>query len=168
MTSNYNRTKEWLGFAFNNIERVIRNYREKDYADCVFRIQLSIEQLQKALIFLLGLQFRKIHEPSKILESAMKNEITQNEDEIQEKIGKIVTIAKNIEKEGTFTRYGKIVDDKLITPEEKYDKGKTDEFLNDLKDILLILTDLLKEIPDIEKENVYLHKMITNIEDLEK
>jgi len=41
---------------------------------CIFRIQLSMEQLQKALLVLLGLQFRKTHEPSKRLESIESNE----------------------------------------------------------------------------------------------
>lgn len=73
MTNNYNRFKEWLDLASNNIDKVIKFYKINEYSACVFRIQLSTEQLQKALIFLLGLQFRKTHKPSKILEAIENN-----------------------------------------------------------------------------------------------
>ncbi|MBD3256486.1 MAG: hypothetical protein GF383_15430 [Candidatus Lokiarchaeota archaeon] len=45
MTDNYKRTKEWIELAFQNIDRVIRNYKQKDYPICVFCIQLAVEQL---------------------------------------------------------------------------------------------------------------------------
>ncbi len=79
MTNNYNRFKEWLGLASNNIDKVIKFYKINEYSACVFRIQLSTEQLQKGLIFLLGLQFRKTHEPSKILEAIENNSSIQIE-----------------------------------------------------------------------------------------
>ena len=124
MKDNYTNTKEWLSLAFKNIERVIRNYKISDYSECVFKIQLSIEQLQKALIFLLGFQFHKIHDPSRILESIENNNnIIQIEKEIIDRIKNVASLAKDIEGEGTATRYGIIEEGKLITPEDKY--GKT-------------------------------------------
>ncbi len=68
MADNHKRTKEWLSLSLKNVTRVMGNYKTRDYPFCVFMTQLSIEQLQKSLIFFLGLQFRKTHEPSKILE----------------------------------------------------------------------------------------------------
>jgi len=69
MTSNNEATKEWFRLAYANIKRVIRNYKQQDYADTIFRIQLSTEQVQKAILLFLGIQFRKTHEPSKILDA---------------------------------------------------------------------------------------------------
>ncbi len=168
MTDNHKRSKEWLSLAFNNIERVIRNFKDNDYVACVFRIQLSIEQLQKAIIFLLGLQFRKIHEPSKILESVEFNKNIQIEKKNLDQIKLIAELAKNIEEEGTDTRYGRIVDDKLISPEDKYDKIEASKFLNDLKEILIILKDLLKNISNFEKEVEKIIEYIKGIKELSK
>lgn len=71
---NYQRTKEWLILAFNNFEKVLMFFKINEYDDCVFRIQLSMEQPQKALIFLFGVQIRKTHEASRILDSLTYSE----------------------------------------------------------------------------------------------
>jgi len=168
LSTNYKRTKEWLSLAFNNLNKVIKFYEINEFAACVFRIQLSTEQLQKALIVLLGLQFRKTHEPSKILESIESNEYIEIEEKFLEMIKKIADLSKNIEDEGTVTRYGIIVDDELISPEEKYDKTKTDEWLGDLEKILIIFKDLFEENPDFEVELTTLSEFIVKIEELEE
>ena len=168
MTTNYKRTKEWLSLAFNNLGKVIKFYEINEFAACVFRIQLSTEQLQKALVVLLGLQFRKTHEPSKILESIESNEHIKFEEKYLKMIKRIAVLSKNIEDEGTATRYGIIVDNKLISPDEKYDKAKTDEWLDDLKKILIIFKELFKENPDLEPELTTLSEFITKIEELGK
>ena len=168
MSTNYKRTKEWLSLAFNNLNKVIKFYEINEFAACVFRIQLSTEQLQKALIVLLGLQFRKTHEPSKILESIESNEYIEIEEKFLEMIKKIADLSKNIEDEGTVTRYGIIVDDELISPEEKYDKTKTDEWLGDLEKILIIFKDLFEENPDFEVELTTLSEFIVKIEELDE
>lgn len=168
MTDNYKRTKEWLSLAFNNIERVIRNYTISDYSECVFKIQLSIEQLQKALIFLLGFQFHKIHDPSRILESIENNNNIKIEKEILDRIKKVASLAKNIEGEGTATRYGIIEEGKLIAPEEKYDKLEADKYLRDLKEILINLKEIFKEIPNLVHDITSITKFIKECKDLMK
>ena len=120
MTDNYKRTKEWLNLAFTNIDRVLTSFKQRDYSICIYFIQLSIEQLQKSLIFLLGLQFRKTREPSKILESIKTNKNMQIEPEKLEKIIKIASISKKIESEGPATRYGEIIDCELLAPKIEY------------------------------------------------
>jgi HEPN domain-containing protein len=83
-------------------------------------------------------------------------------------IKKIADLSKNIEDEGTVTRYGIIVDGVLISPEEKYDKAKTDEWLDDLEKILIIFKDLFEEKPDFEVELTTLSEFIVKIEELEE
>jgi len=166
LTNNYTNTKEWLSLAFKNIERVIRNYEISDYSECVFKIQLSIEQLQKALIFLLGFQFHKIHDPSRILESIENNVNIKIEKEIIDRIKKVASLAKDIEGEGTATRYGIIEEGKLITPEDKYKKSEADKYSRDLKEILLNLKEIFQENPNLEEENKSLSKFIEQCEDL--
>ncbi len=166
MTNNYTNTKEWMSLAFKNIERVIRNYKISDYSECVFKIQLSIEQLQKALIFLLGFQFHKIHDPSRILESIENNNNITIEKVIVDRIKRVASLAKDIEGEGTATRYGIIEEGKLITPEDKYDKAEADKYLKDLKEILINLKDILKENPNMEQETTRFSEYITKCEEL--
>ena len=168
MTTNYKRTKEWLDLAFDNIKTLISNYKISEYSTCVYKIQLSIEQLQKALLYLFGLQFRKTHEPSKILRTLSNNNNIQIEEENIKQIKNIVALAEIIEREGTATRYGIIRDEKLISPNELYNKAKTDEFLKNLKEILSILIELFKENPDFKVELTTLSEFIIKIEELEK
>ncbi len=167
ITKEYKRTREWLGLAFNNLDKVITFYEIKEFAATVFRIQLSTEQLQKALVVLLGLQFRN-HEPSKILESIEINEHIKIEENLLEKIKRIAVLSKKIEEEGTATRYGIIIDNKLVSPDEKYDKEKTDEYLDNLNKILIIFKDLFKENLDLEPELTRLSEFIIKIEELDK
>lgn len=166
MTTNYEKTKEWLDLAFKNIERVIRNYKINDYSECVFKIQLSIEQLQKALILLLGFKFRKIHNPSIILESIETNKNIKIEKEILEKIKNVAALAKGIEGEGPSTRYGIIKEGKLITPEEKYDKLEAIKYLKDLEKIMINIKALINELPNLKQEIILLSNFIKECNDL--
>ncbi len=168
MTNNYIKTKEWLSLAFNNVERVIRNYKIGDYSECVFKIQLSIEQLQKALILLLGLQFRKIHDPSRILESIESSNNIIIGKEILDRIKNVASLAKSIEGEGAGTRHGTIDEGKLISPEDKYDKLEANKYLKDLKEILINLNEIFKEIPNLEQDITTLSKFINECKDLMK
>ncbi len=166
MTNNYEKTKEWLGLAFNNVERVIRNYKINDYSECVFKIQPSVEQLQKSLILLLGFKFRKIHNPSVILESIETNKNIKIEKIDLEIIQKVATLAKGIEGEGVTTRYGIIKEDKLITPEEKYDKLEAIKYIKDLKDILINIKALIKKLTNLEQEIILISKFIDDCSEL--
>ena len=166
MTTNYEKTKEWLSLAFNNIERVIRNYQINDYSECVSKIQLSVEQLQKALILLLGFKFRKIHNPSIILESIEANKNIKIEKKNLEDIKKIAALAKGIENEGVTTRYGIVKEDKLITPEEKYDKLEAIKYLKDLKEILINIRSLIEELANLEQQIIILSKFINECNEL--
>jgi len=166
LTNNYNKTKEWLSLAFRNVERVIKNYQFSDYSECVYKIQISIEQLQKALILLLGLQFRKIHDPSKILDLFTNNNSLEIEIEILNRIKEVAFLAKGIEGEGTATRYGTIEEGKLISPEDKFGKLEADKYLKDLKNILLTLKEIFKEIPYLKQDIPLFIKFIKKCEDL--
>lgn len=119
------------------------------------------------MIFLLGLQFRKTQEPSKILEAIKNNSSIQIEKKNLNQIKKLTTIAREIEKEETATRYGIVIDGKLISPDDYYDKDKTDNFIKKIKEIIIIFRELLKEIPDLEQEIKNLQKFIKKIEELD-
>ncbi len=71
----------------------------------------------------------------------------------------MASLAKDIEGEGTATRYGIIEDGKLITPEDKYKKTEADNFLINLKEIF-------KEIPNLEEEKTKISEYIEKCEDL--
>ncbi len=152
MVINYKKTKDWFKLAFNNLDRVIRNYKVKDYADCVFRIQLSIEQLQKALLFLLGLQFKKTYEPSIIIESFLSSENSNIEEDKRNSLLNIANLAKDLEQEETKTRYGIMKGENLIPPEEEYDIIKTKVYLKNVIEILIEILELLKNLQEFNVE----------------
>ena len=126
-------------------------YAQEDYAATVFRIQLSVEQLQKSVLLFLGIQFRKTHEPSRVIDSVIYDSDVELDEEIVENLKNLSRIAKIIEKEETTTRYGIERDDEIIPPEEIYDKKKTRHFLKSLIDILCIVASLIEEFPSLEK-----------------
>lgn len=152
MVINHKKTKDWLKLAFNNLDRVTRNFKVNDYADCIFRIQLSIEQLQKSLLFLMGLQFKKTHEPSKIIESFASSERTNLEEEKRIILLNIANIAKKLEQEETKTRYGVIRGEDLIAPEDEYDINKAEKFLSDLNKILGDIIKLFEDLQNFSDE----------------
>ncbi len=160
---NYKRSKEWLKLSFNNLEKVIAFYKIKEYDACVFRIQLSIEQFQKSLLFLLGFQIRKTHEPSKILDSLIYNDQIQVKKQILDKFKKLTKLAKVIEKEETSTRYGIIRNNKLISPKKLYDKTKAIEFLNILVKFLIVIKEILINISEFSNQIKILDKSISKI-----
>ncbi|MGQ4875708.1 MAG: HEPN domain-containing protein [Promethearchaeia archaeon] len=166
MTDNYKRTKEWLKLAFPNIERTIKNVIEKDYPISVYFIQLSIEQLLKGLIFFSGLQFKKTHEPSKILEKIKSDENYEISEDFLNKIKTIALLAKDIESEGTLTRYGDIIEGKLIYPEERYGEKECKKYLNDLYEILRNIYEIFKNFKNFESECKILINFLERIEKL--
>ncbi|TFG23092.1 MAG: HEPN domain-containing protein [Promethearchaeota archaeon] len=166
MADNLNTTKEWLELAFKNRQKVIKFYKIEEFAATVFRIQLSIEQLQKSLVFLIGLKFRKTHEPSKILDLIEKDENIQIEQKYINKIKKIAKISKDIEEQGTATRYGEIIDGKLVSPDNRYNKSESLKYMKDLMKILVILNDLLESIPDFKIPIQSITKYISEIKEL--
>ncbi len=157
---NYTRSKEWLKLVFNNLEKVIRFYEIQEYVACVFRIQLSIEQFLKSLLFLLGFQVRKTHEPSKILDSLIYNNQIQN---YNKPINKLSKLAKIFEKEETSTRNGVIRNEKLIPPNKIYDKTKTIEFLNFLMEFLLLYKKILIKFSAFSKQTKMLEGIIDKV-----
>ncbi|MHA1272566.1 MAG: HEPN domain-containing protein [Promethearchaeota archaeon] len=166
MTDNYKRTKEWLKLAFPNIERTIKNVIEKDYPISVYFIQLSIEQLLKGLIFFSGLQFKKTHEPSKILEKIKSDKNYEISEDFLNKIKTIALLAKDIEAEGTLTRYGDIIEGKLIYPEERYGEKECKKYLNDLYEILRNIYEIFKNFKDFESECKIMINFLERIEKL--
>ena len=152
--------------AHKNLERVITYYQLNDYAATVFRIQLSVEQLQKCLLLFLGIQFRKTHEPSKILDSLIYNEVMKLSKDLSKKLKQISMIAKKIEQQETITRNGVKKNDELITPEEYYTKEKTLSFIDNLQDIILILVSLFESIPELKGDVEQFVKYMKQMEEL--
>ncbi|TFF88873.1 MAG: HEPN domain-containing protein [Promethearchaeota archaeon] len=154
--------------AHNNIERVINYYQQGDYAATVFRIQLSVEQLQKAVLLFLGIQFRKTHEPSRIIDAIIYDSDFELEEELLEILKKMSFFAKKIEKEQTATRYGIKKNGMIIPPEDFYDKSKTIEFIDVLIEIISIIIFIFIDVPDLKQESNRLKQNMKKIEDLVK
>lgn len=143
--------------AHSNLNRVINFYQEGDYAATVFRVQLSVEQLQKALLLFLGIQFKKTHEPSRIIDSLIYDSQIDFNDEMVDKLQEMTFYAKKIEKEETATRYGIKKDGILLMPEEYYDKEKTKYFLDVLTKIIKNIISFFKNVSDLNEQYDLIH-----------
>ena len=101
-----------------------------------------------------------------LLDSIVNNNSLEIDIEILDKIKEVAFLAKNIEGEGTTTRYGTIEEGKLISPEDKYDKLEADKFLKDLKEILINLKEIFKETSNLKQDLPLFTKFIKECEDL--
>lgn len=54
--------------------RISQDLESEDYAAAVFRAQMAAERLCKAVIFLMGLPFKKTHEPATIIKDLLDKE----------------------------------------------------------------------------------------------
>ncbi|MGB9727229.1 MAG: HEPN domain-containing protein [Nitrososphaeria archaeon] len=53
--------------CLNDLKRSLAHYREEDYSDAIFRLQLSVENACKSILSFLGIEFEKTHFPSAII-----------------------------------------------------------------------------------------------------
>ncbi|MBD3256485.1 MAG: hypothetical protein GF383_15425 [Candidatus Lokiarchaeota archaeon] len=90
-----------------------------------------------------------------------KIKIEMEEDALS-KIKKIVVYAKDIEAEGSSTRYGEIIEDKFNTPEEKYNKKIVKKFLNDMSSIINLIADLFRNTTEFENDTKKFEKYRKN------
>ncbi|GAB4320096.1 MAG: hypothetical protein Kow0069_23920 [Promethearchaeota archaeon] len=124
MTSNHDRARDWLAFSFENMATALKLFETEQYPACVFRIQLSVE----SLVFLCGMQFKKTHELSRLLDSFPSSSEQSLEPEVAGKIRQISTLAKQVEGVGTASRYGAEVNGRLVLPSELFDEKSAREF----------------------------------------
>ncbi len=151
--TNFERARTWILMAISDLERVARNLKSEDFAAAVFRAQMAVERLCKAIIFLLGLQFKKTHKPTVIIREFLDEEAV---DELQKKIfSEIVSKAKILEDQGTLPRYGVETVSTILRPEEIYDKEKTASLIRVTKAIaeaFIRLLETQKLLPDMQSE----------------
>ncbi len=114
--------------ALADVNRIVRGYSAKDFADCAYRIQFCSEKVLKGIIFLYGLQFKKLHEVSTILynEILLNPALDTEEHKILEDIAKN---ARAIETLSTSPRYGIVDAGKFTPPEDLYDLTNIKEYI---------------------------------------
>lgn len=155
MKTNFTQAKSWIKSATNDINRVLKGLKRKDFADVAFRSQFAIEKLNKAILSFMGLKIEKTHTPTEILDMALNDENMLKIDEKGQTIlRKIIFYSKFFEKQGTQTRYGSIDNNKLTIAEDIYDNfNKIKDFIINLKNSIDYDLLFLKEILMInEKE----------------
>lgn len=153
MVTNFERARGWILMSISDLERVTRNFESEDFAATVFRAQTATERLCKGIIFLMGLQFKKTHEPTVIIKNFLDEE-TLNETQ-RELLSEIISKAKILEEQGTIPRYGIETATTIIRPEELYDREKTLRLIHVTKDLFNTFIKLLenqKFLPDIKSE----------------
>lgn len=153
MTTNHDRAREWLRMALRDFERAERSFMNGDYPDSIFRAQFASEKACKSLIFLLGLEFKKIHEPTEILARSLDER--KLELEISNIISKIIKSGMKLESEKTIPRYGLETEEGLISPEKIYTREKAEDLLKAISSILKNIKDLIAKegiLPEIKEE----------------
>lgn len=139
--------------ALTDIDRIIRNFQARDYADSVFRIQFCSEKVLKGIILLYGRQFKKIHTPSILI----RDEILQVSSKLSKteikNLEKIIDNAKILEDLSTIPRYG--VDDKgnFVEPEAIY--KEEDSVISIIPNILNILSSNITILNEIKQNDTW-------------
>ncbi|MFB0559685.1 MAG: HEPN domain-containing protein [Candidatus Lokiarchaeia archaeon] len=139
--------------AISDLERVTRKFESEDYAATVYRAQVAAERLCKGIIFLIGLQFKKTHEPTVIIKNFLDEETL--EEAQKELLSEIITKAKILEEQGTIPRYGIETPTTILRPEEVYDRKKTLDIIratNDLVETFIRLLENQKILPEVQSE----------------
>jgi len=142
--SNFQDAKTWFKMALSDIKRIISNFKEPDYAACIYRIQFCCEKILKGLILLYGAQFKKIHTPSIII----KTEILATQSKLSKaekyQLTEIIDDASILEDLSTIPRYGLEENGQFIEPEAIYDKNSVLSILPQLINIIKNLIEILK------------------------
>ena len=150
--SNYHDARAFFNMALSDVERIIRNFRSNDFADCTFRIQFCCEKILKGLIFLYGGQFKKIHTPSIIIKNEILPKLTNDAKKI---LTEIITDAAILEDLSTLPRYGLEKDGYFIEPETIYKVDSIITILPQLQNVMRSLLVILKN-----QENISIWKEI--------
>jgi HEPN domain-containing protein len=139
--------------AISDLKRIARDFESEDFAAAVFRAQIAAERLCKAIIFLMGLQFKKTHEPTTIIKDLLEEKTL---DEEQRKLlSEIISKAKILEDQGTLPRYGLETASNITRPEEIYNRKKALELIHvtyDLVDVFIKFLENRKLLTDMQLE----------------
>ena len=65
--NNYGKARDRLKMCLSDLMRSLARYKEEDYSDAIFRLQLSVENACKSILSFLGVEFEKTHFPSVII-----------------------------------------------------------------------------------------------------
>lgn len=167
MKTNFSQAKSWINSAFNDTKRMLNDLKLQDFSRVAFTSQFAVEKLNKALLSFLGIKVEKTHNPSEILKMVLDDEEAISVDKKTE--GLIENIIRNsefFEKQGTKTRYGIIINDKLKFPEEIY------RTFDDIKDFITNLIYIINDYVTIIKDSLKLANeefdMIQKLEELKE
>jgi HEPN domain-containing protein len=132
--------------ALADLPRVERSYLAGDFADVAYRVQFCSEKVIKGILLMYGIQFKKYHEVSAIVENELLSNPDLEKNEIHF-IEEIARLSKEIEVISTTPRYGSVVADTFTSPEHLFDASNTRDFTMKLIDELDAFVNLL-EIKD--------------------
>ena len=169
MNTNFTQARNWIISAINDIDRIAKNLKRKDFAAVAFRSQFAIEKLNKALLSYMGIKIEKTHTPSKLLKDILKDEeILTFDDETEEILNNIIKFSIYFEEQGTITRYGTIKNEIWIFPEDIYNSVEdVKEFIvnlvNMVNNYLILLNKTFNITSDEFKELKNLKKLLKKL-----
>jgi len=122
--NNYGKARDRLKMCLNDLIRSLARYKEEDYSDAIFRLQLSVENACKSILSFLGVEFEKTHFPSVIIGKLISDKerlkrLNLNRDQIAH-LTLIISYASSLEAQGSMPRYGWETEERIIVPSEIY------------------------------------------------
>ncbi|MEM0053520.1 MAG: HEPN domain-containing protein [Nitrososphaeria archaeon] len=134
MLNNFSKARDRLKMCIENLKRGTARYREGDYSDSVFRIQLAVEDACKSILSFLGIEFRKTHFPSVIIAKIISNKQRMRKLNLDAEhvryLTLIISYASLLETQGSMPRYGWETEERIIFPSEVYTKEVAKELFN--------------------------------------
>jgi HEPN domain-containing protein len=125
--TNYQKARDWMHLASLELRTALATFQGDDFSACVQHCQQSLERAIKSLFAFLGKEVKRTHAPS--LE--LRRGILEDPEELQrlglspdhiELLVDIVTRGSSLEGQGTMPRYGWETAERIIPPDEIYDR----------------------------------------------
>ena len=125
--TNYQKARDWMHLASLELRTALTTFQAGDFSACIQHCQQSLERAVKSLLAFLGREVKHTHAPS--LE--LRRGILEDPEELQrlalsqdqvELLVDIVTWSASLVGQGTMPRYGWETAERIIPPDEVYDR----------------------------------------------
>ncbi len=125
--TNYQKARDWMHLASLELRTALATFRADDFSACIQHCQQSLERAVKSLLAFLGKEVKHTHAPSLELRRGILEDpeelqrLALSQDQI-ELLVDIVTWSASLEGQGTMPRYGWETAERIIPPDEVYDR----------------------------------------------
>lgn len=143
MMDNAEKSGYWMKMADEDLKDAEIDLEQERYPSSVFHSQQTAEKACKALLLFLGIEPGKTHFPS----YEIKSRIMRGKIEVNEKQGRtlerIVDLSSVLESQREFPRYGWETKERIVMPEEIYDKKRAELLFGNAEEVLELVEEFV-------------------------